>query len=346
MASPPPFLKIAGELCNAIYELVISDTSELKLFEGRVTLPALGCVCRQMRTEMRGMFETHETELITAALTGLIPIVARVINYDFTPLHTWLHSNECLPNETEYDSVRKRQVRTLHITMVIDLPLIDPKYAAESELSMRDRIARDRKAIQCFNDSWDDSHLQPPFWGHKGPTDFSDLDGVKSYALKTLAPNCYVCTCDVRFNYFSTADDISSESFPSGFCYESDYLCRLFGMTFGEGWTWYSAHEWGSCASPFFKLIFGAISRARSASTTMLWHTKYSRLTREQRATLNYYRLRDGGFEMIRNLRLAEERVNRDHGTLHSFKVVEGPDVAPFITYTVPEDCYVVLGAW
>jgi hypothetical protein len=271
MTPLPPFLNLAGELRNAIYELVIIDSPELWLSEGRVTLPPLGCVCRQMRTEMRSMFETHEADLILAALTGRIRIRTRVINYDFTPLNTWLSRYELLPNEAPLLFFRKGQTRMLYIDLVVDVPLVDPEHSAKSELSLQAHIARDRSAIQFFNDSWNDINTT----GHRLFGDIfraSDEHGDSFCALHTPRNNCYIIACDVRLNYISDGSSIGP--LPSGFRNQGDYLDQLFGQTPFGGGPWSLGYKWGPSASPFFKLVFAAMSRARSCRSGMSLHSR------------------------------------------------------------------------
>jgi hypothetical protein len=286
MASQSPFLSLAGELRNAIYELVVIDSPELGLFDGRVALPALGCVCRQIRTEMRGIFEQHEADLILAAQSNRTVIEAKVINYDFTSLSTWLSRHELLPNEPA-SSFRTGQTRTLHIDLVVDVPLVDPEHSANSELALQVHIARDRDAIQSFNDSWDDSKTvrqhfygepQYTFAGPSGNLAASDEHGALICALYTPASNYYAITCDVRLNYISTSDGSSSGPFPSGFRHQGDYLDQLFGQT-PYGGPWCLGYKWGPDASSFFKLVFAAMSRARSCRSGMSIDARQSRLT-------------------------------------------------------------------
>jgi hypothetical protein len=325
MASLPPFLNLAGELRNTIYELVVLNTS-LRLSEGRIILPPLAHVCQQMRMEMRGIYEKHEEDLISDVQTGRLPIKARIINYDFVALYKWLERNEGT-NDARFSA---QQVRALQIDLIIDLPVIDLAQAVESQLTIQDHIARDREAIQSFNSSWDDAgphyrprnrfdfRLGPCVTGKNGTAANADGYGVKSYGLKTSLGNCYVVTCNVRLNFLSTSDDWSSGSFPSGFCHQGDYLDQLFRQT-PEGGPWSPGHPWEHynrrptcCPGPFkfqwdsqwyptssfFKVVFGGMCRARARSYLMLWDKKYySQLPREQQSVVDYYRLLDGGIE-------------------------------------------------
>jgi hypothetical protein len=282
MTPLPPFLNLAGELRNTIYELVIIDSTELRLSEGRVTLPALGCVCRQMRTEMRGIFEQHEADLIQAALDNRIPIRARVSNYDFSPLEMWLNRYEHLPNEPA-TLFPIAHLRTLHIDLIVDVPLVDPEHSAKSELALQAHIARDRRAIQLFNDTWND--ITPItmsiryLFGDRPRTTYrggipraSDEHGDLLCALRTPNKNRYVTACDVRLRYLPTSDGSSSGPFPSGFRHQGDYLDQLFSQT-AYGGPWCLGYEWGPCASPFSKLVFAAMSRARSCRSGISRHS-------------------------------------------------------------------------
>jgi hypothetical protein len=278
MTSLPSLLGIPGELRNAIYELVIINSAELRLSEGRVTLPALGCVCRQTRTEMRGILEQHEADLIQAALTDSIGIRARVVNFDFTFLNMWLHNHELLQNETAH-KLRTGQLRRLTIDLVVDVPLVDPAYSAESELAIKAHIARDREAIQSFNDSWDDSGLYSrQLFGDPKIVDTSgiydpDEHGAKICGLHTPWRNHYSINCNVRLSYVSVLAGSSSGSFPIGFRHQGDYLDQLFGQT-SYGGPWSLGYKWGPCASPCFKVVFAAMSRARSCRSGLSWYSR------------------------------------------------------------------------
>jgi len=322
MTSLPLFLDLPGELRNTIYEIVILNTP-LRLFEGRIVLPPLAHVCHQMRMEMHGIFEQHEEDLILDVRTGRLPIKARIINYDFAALYTWLDKNEGT-NDTRFSA---QQVRALHIDLIIDVPVVDLTRAVESQLGIQDHITRDREAIQSFNNSWDDSgphdyppnrfdfHLGPCVTGRRGTAAIVDGYGAKSYGLKTLLGDCYVVTCNVRLNFLSTSEDIATGSFPGGFCHQGDYLDQLFGQTPEGGRPWSPAHPWGSFnpifdvtsfdrlykpdpTSSFFKVVSGGVRRARAGSCWMLWDKKYySQLTRQQQDVVDHYRLLDGGFK-------------------------------------------------
>jgi hypothetical protein len=328
MAPLPPFFNLPGELRNAIYELVVLN-APLRLFEGRVNLPPFAHVCRQIRTEMIGIFEEHEESLILDVQSGRLPIKAKIINYDFVALYKWLERNEGT-NDTRIGPLQicAQQVRTLHIDMIIDVPVTDLTRAAESQLTIQDHIVRDREAIQSSNDSWDDAlwasfvmpsrrfnfHLGPWVTGRNGTAAIVDGYGAKSYGLRTLQGNCYVVTCNVRLGFLSTSKEILGGAFPSGFCHQGDYLDQLFGQT-PDGGPWSPGHQWGSFdlihdrnsferpykhdpASPFFKVIFGGTCRARAGSYWMLWDKKfYSQLTRQQQSVVDHYRFLDGGVE-------------------------------------------------
>ena len=88
----------------------------------------------------------------------------------------------------------------------------------------------------------------------------------------------YAITCDVRLNYISTSDGSSSGPFPSGFRHQGDYLDQLFGQT-PYGGPWCLGYKWGPDASSFFKLVFAAMSRARSCGSGMSIDARQSRLT-------------------------------------------------------------------
>lgn len=83
-----PFLRLHGELRNEIYLLAIEDITTIKLFEDRVVLPPVGSVCKQVRTELRGLYEE---ELLS---NPNAQIEARVVNMNFEPLLRWLDTND------------------------------------------------------------------------------------------------------------------------------------------------------------------------------------------------------------------------------------------------------------
>jgi hypothetical protein len=311
MTSLPPFLN-----------------TPLRLSEGCILLPPLAHVCQQMRTEMRGILEKHEEDLVSDVQTGRLPIKARIINYDFVALYKWLERNEGT-NDARFSP---QQVRALQIDLIIDVRVIDLAQAVESQLTIQDHIARDREAIQSFNNSWNDAgphdrpqnrfdfRLGPCVTGKNGTAAIADGYGAKSYGLKTSLGNCYVVTCNVRLNFLSTSDDSSSGSFPSGFCHQGDYLDQLFRQTpdggpCSPGYQWghligrltccqvpftfeWGCRLWSDPTSSFFKVVFGGMCRARARSYLMLWDKKYySQLPREQQSVVDYYRLLDGGIE-------------------------------------------------
>jgi hypothetical protein len=318
MASLPPFLNLAGELRNTIYELVLLNTP-LKIFEGHVNLPALGYVCRQTHREMTGIFEKHKEDLISDVQNGRLPIKAKIINYDFAALYNWLDRHDTTNDTTS----SAQQVRALHIDMVIDVPVIDLTRVEESRLIIQNHIARDREVIESLNSRWKDQVLNMMFLGGRRRLDFRlgavitgrrgtaaimDVHGAKSYGFMTGYGNCYVVTCNVRFNFVAPFGGTPSGFFPNGFCHQGDYLDQLFGQT-PDGGPWSPGHQWGSFAfnpkrpqydptSCFFKVVFGGMCRARAGSYWMLWDRKfYSQLTFQQQRVVDYYRFLDGGVE-------------------------------------------------
>jgi hypothetical protein len=84
----PPLLRLPAELRNNIYELVAKDQEPLILSAGKVVLPPLGEVCRQIRAEMRGIFEQ---EVISNAA---LPIQSPAVNFNFKPLFEWLDEHD------------------------------------------------------------------------------------------------------------------------------------------------------------------------------------------------------------------------------------------------------------
>ena len=264
MASLPPFLNLAGELRNTIYELVLFNTP-LRIFEGHVNLPPLGYVCRQIHGEMTGVFVKHEEDLISDVQNGRLPIKAKIINYDFAALQNWLGRHEGANHWM--DSVQ--QVRALHIDLVIDVPLIDPTRVEESQLIIRNHIARDREVIESFNYGWDDHYINmfctsdffdfslgPVITGCYGTAAIMDGYGAKSYGYRTNQGNCYVVTCNVRLNFFAPFGGTPSGFFPNGFCHQGDYLDQLFGQT-PDGGPWSPGHRWGSFACMSDPVGFG-----------------------------------------------------------------------------------------
>jgi hypothetical protein len=325
MASLPPFLNLAGELRNTIYELVLLNTP-LRIFEGHVNLPPLGYVCRQIHGEMTGIFEKHEQDLISDVQNGRLPIKAKIINYDFAALYDWLKRHEGT-NDKISDRWTVQQVHALHIDMVIDVPVIDLTRVEESQLIIQNHIARDREVIRSLNDQWKDGvqnmmffnlrlsrgarrrfdfRFGPVITGRGGTAAIVDGHGAKSYGFLTARDNCYVVTCDVRLNFVAPFGGTPSGFFPNGFCHQGDYLDQLFGQM-PDGGPWSPGHQWKSFyqagvrndeATPFFKVVFGVMCRARAGSYWMLWDRKlYSQLTFQQQRVVDYYRFLDGGVE-------------------------------------------------
>jgi hypothetical protein len=110
------FLKLPGEIRNQIYSEVARDTPLIRLFEGRVVLPALGAVCQQVRKEMSGDYETD------VVLDPSKPIYALVTNFNFDSLSRWLDKNSRDLKD------KLTEPRLLHITSV----LLSPDYAVDT----------------------------------------------------------------------------------------------------------------------------------------------------------------------------------------------------------------------
>jgi hypothetical protein len=111
-----PFLNLPGEIRNQIYSEVARSTPLIRLFEGRVVLPALGAVCRQVRKEMRADYEED------VVLDPSKPIVALVTNFNFHHLDRWL-------NKHSRDLKDKLEApRLLYITSV----LLSPDYTVDT----------------------------------------------------------------------------------------------------------------------------------------------------------------------------------------------------------------------
>jgi hypothetical protein len=83
-----PLLKLPAELRNNIYEHVSRDEKVLKFSAGKVVLPPLGGVCKQIRAELRGIFEQ---EVIS---NTALPIQVLVVNFNFKPLFEWLDEHD------------------------------------------------------------------------------------------------------------------------------------------------------------------------------------------------------------------------------------------------------------
>jgi hypothetical protein len=112
-ACASPFLNLPPELRNRIYEHVARKVNVLRLYEGRIVLPPLGSVCKQTRTEIRGIFE-HEIVQDTT-----LEIEACVVNFDFFPLFSWLDKNDRRFPSDEREAARELRI---HATCRLDLP--------------------------------------------------------------------------------------------------------------------------------------------------------------------------------------------------------------------------------
>jgi len=90
MSSPSRFLTLPGEIRNHIYLQVALDAPTIRLFEGRVVLPPLASVCRQVRKEMSGKYQKDAT------LNPATPVHVLVTNFNFHSLSRWLdkHSRD------------------------------------------------------------------------------------------------------------------------------------------------------------------------------------------------------------------------------------------------------------
>jgi hypothetical protein len=132
------FLKLPGEIRNQIYSEVARDTPLIRLFEGRVVLPALGAVCRQVRKEMNGNYERD------VSLDPSKPIFALVTNFNFDHLSRWLVKNSRDLND------RLEAPRLLCITSV----LLSPDYTVDTLSPHESEENRNRKsALDAHNNS-------------------------------------------------------------------------------------------------------------------------------------------------------------------------------------------------
>jgi hypothetical protein len=111
-----PFLNLPGEIRNQIYSEVARSTPLIRLFEGRVVLPALGAVCRQVRKEMSPDYEED------VVLDPSKPIFALVTNFNFHHLDRWLNKNSRDLKD------RLEAPRLLYITSV----LLSPDYTVDT----------------------------------------------------------------------------------------------------------------------------------------------------------------------------------------------------------------------
>jgi hypothetical protein len=110
-----PLLKSPAELRNNIYEHVSRDEKVLKLSAGKVVLPLLGGVCKQISAELRGVFEQ---EVIS---NTNLEIQALVVNFNFDPLFRWLDEHDQRPispafEELEYRPPQKLRKLVIHTT--------------------------------------------------------------------------------------------------------------------------------------------------------------------------------------------------------------------------------------
>jgi hypothetical protein len=102
-----PLLKLPAELRNDIYEHVSRDEKVLKLSAGKVVLPPLGGVCKQIRAELRGVFEQQmisNTDLEIQAL---------VVNFNFDPLFRWLDEHDQRPISPAFEELACRPPQKL-----------------------------------------------------------------------------------------------------------------------------------------------------------------------------------------------------------------------------------------
>ena len=128
MSSPSTFLTVPGEIRNHIYLQVALDAPILRLFEGRVVLPPLASVCRQIRKEMNGKYQRDAT------LNPETPIHALVTNFNFHCLSRWLDKH----NRDLKD--RLNAPRVLCITSVLLAP------DAAADLSSPKDLPKDKAA--------------------------------------------------------------------------------------------------------------------------------------------------------------------------------------------------------
>lgn len=86
------FLKLPAELRNTIYELVASDQDVLRLsVDLKIVLPPFGRTCKQIRTEMRDIFES-----VIVSQPALV-IVACAISSKCGTIYDWVEDNVLSP---------------------------------------------------------------------------------------------------------------------------------------------------------------------------------------------------------------------------------------------------------
>jgi hypothetical protein len=97
-----PLLKLPAELRNNIYEHVSREEKVLKLSAGKIVLPSLGGVCKQIRAELRGIFEQEVISNIHLEIQALI------VNFNFAPLLGWLDEHDQRPISPAVEKLAQR----------------------------------------------------------------------------------------------------------------------------------------------------------------------------------------------------------------------------------------------
>jgi hypothetical protein len=148
-----PLQNLPAELRNNIYKYVARDQKILRLSGDEIVLPPLGSVCKQIRAEMRGVFEHKVISNLT------MDIEALVVNFDFDPLSEWLDKND---QRYSLDEKRKARLLKVHVTCRPELPEGgNPRVAAlRAKESLPHLLLRNVKALLH---SWAPSGIMPRY---------------------------------------------------------------------------------------------------------------------------------------------------------------------------------------
>lgn len=239
-----PLLNLPPELRNKVFEYVGSNQDALRLSGDRIVLPPLGSVCKKIRKEMSAIFE-HEIVKDTA-----LAIEARVVNFDFRPLFSWLDKNDQACNRTENENARELKI---HVTCRPDLPGCEFPRLDESlwgrptlrAKEMLQKLLRDN--LRHSLSGWSDLPAETIFLGP---------DGLRVLNLNhhhvTPAPGEYPFHAHPLLKRSSTGS-----CYWIGFVADSTWRCQDIGPLKGPNKHWFDTN--------FYNSMYGSVSQAQIA---------------------------------------------------------------------------------
>lgn len=305
MTSPSPFLALPGELRNKIYTEVAHNASSIKLFEGRVVLPPLAGVCRQVRREMSG---NNQAELY---LDPAAPIHAHVTNFNFHPLLRWLNAHR--------QHLKGEAPRLLVITSVLLAPdfatgIFDPEVSKEkSDRQSSDKaynnslriLMQNLESFEPYFEAWRDCDIPDEVaWGDEARSLLqpSLFDPGRARTAEIAGTRFLVC-CRAQTIHRNHPASLAGHDGTArkGFCFRGDHCDRfrnyaseqnkyrsIFGLSAGFGFFGVFG------AGGLEKLINSAMKGSHNASSHKKWRRDFPvQSTPHERELAKIYRRLD-----------------------------------------------------